>query len=99
MKPKAWQVHIPGTRRHVQPAQDQPETLTVFRLDTRLAARFEEALKAFVLKALDRHGKECNLLGYGMQFGLRAREPDGGHVTAEARRLSAVAPAADYAQP
>src|SRR5450759_777025 len=49
------------------PTQDEAQAVGVFRLDSGLGARGEEAFQAFVSKSLDRHCKQCNVYGYRWQ--------------------------------
>jgi hypothetical protein len=50
---KSWQIHVLWYGRGVKPSQDQADSRLVFRLDARLAAFGEVALKTTVPKALD----------------------------------------------
>ena len=55
VKRQPRQRHVQGVRCGVQPAEDQPEPIRVFGLNSRLVAVCEEPFKSFVTKVLDRH--------------------------------------------
>ncbi len=61
------QVHVTGARCRVQTAEDQPQPVRVFRLNSRLRAGGEEPFESLVPESLDRHADQCNLYRYGLQ--------------------------------
>jgi rubredoxin len=74
VKIQARQVHIARARRRVQTAEDQPEPVGVFRLNSRLGPGGEVPFESFVPKPLDRRAYQCNLCGYRLQP-TRGRPP------------------------
>jgi len=71
---QAGQIHVARAGRRVQAAEDQPQPVRVFRLNSRFVPGGEELFESFVPKSLDRHAYQCNLRGYSLQLASHISE-------------------------
>ena len=69
MQRKAWQRHVAGDCRDIQPTETQPEPTRMFGPDSRLVAVRETSFKPRVATAVDQQASKCNLGSIGLQFG------------------------------
>ena len=67
MQVQSRQVHVARDSSGIEPAENQPQPVSMRCLDSPLAAPGEKVFEALVSKPFDRHWLECNLSGYEFQ--------------------------------
>ena len=51
VQPETWQIHIPWSRSHVEPTQNQTQPVGVLGVNPGLGSRDKKPLQTFVLEA------------------------------------------------